>query len=108
MQGEEFPKNEPDGYYGDEDVGSSGCLWSGIGLLGGLFAGVVLFTATYPWDGSDKTPISRVAIVDGVVIVSVGAIAYGFRKKSSIAQGLLVGAAILFILNGLCGLGGMR
>jgi hypothetical protein len=107
MQDEEIPASQ--GECPDEDEGAGGCSWPIFGLLVGLFGGFILFTTTYPWlAGGDRTSVVRIAIQDGIVFLCAGGIAYHFRKKSGIAQGLLVAAAILFILNGFCGLGGLR
>lgn len=77
-----------------------------IGLLVGLIAGFVLFASSYPFLGPPTTPVWKVSIVDGLVISVVGVAAFRFRRRSSFIQGVLISSAILFIVNGLCGVSG--
>jgi len=84
--------------------------WSTLkGLLGfmvGSIAGFLLFVWTYPWNGSEQTPVWQISVFDGIVISTVGGLAYRFRKHSRFWQGIFISAALLFILNGLCGISG--
>ena len=78
-----------------------------VGALVALIGGFALFAATYqPLTGLGNTPVWKISLMDGVIISAVGALAFVFRKKTAFLQGILISAALLFILNGFCGLGG--
>jgi hypothetical protein len=75
-----------------------GCV---VGLVGGFF----LFASTYqPFTGLAGARAWEVPLVDGIVIALVGVAAFTFRKRSAFVQGILASAALLFVMNGLCGI----
>jgi len=77
-----------------------------LGCVVGLVAGFILFACSYPFLGPATPNTWKVSVVDGIVITAVGLVAYRFRQKSAFLQGLMVSAAFLFIVNGLCGVSG--
>ena len=86
-------------------------VWSILlGFIGGVFglvAGFFLFVWSYrPFTGLGKTPVWQVSLMDGIIIAGTGGAAFLLRKKSAFLQGILISAALLFIVNGLCGISG--
>lgn len=77
-----------------------------LGFVLGIIAGFVLFVGTYPFLGHSRNPLWQIAVFDGVVITAVGLFAYFFRKRSFFFRGLLAATAVLFLVNGLCGVSG--
>jgi Na+/H+-translocating membrane pyrophosphatase len=101
------PEENPDGNDGQSrDSAVWSILLGFFGFLVGLVAGFILFVLTYPFEGSGRTPVWQVSTFDGVVIVIVGGLAYAFRKRSYFLRGIVISAAMLFIVNGLCGVNG--
>jgi hypothetical protein len=90
----------------EQDTSESSTLSAVFGFLVGLVAGVVLFVSTYPWDSSGTVRFWHISVFDGIVIATVGGLAYPFRKRSGFWQGVFISAAMLFIVNGLCGISG--
>jgi len=102
------PTEDPDGKDEHGRYPGEWRLLSGVaGATLGLFAGFFLFVWSYrPLSGLGNTPIWQVSLADGVLISVVGLAAFWFRKRSGFVQGICIAAAILFIVNGLCGLSG--
>lgn len=104
MQEERLQNRENSG--AEEDNAGSFLLGS-AGAVIGLVTGFFLFVATYkPFTGLGGTPVWQVCLMDGLIIMVVGALAFVFRRKTAFLQGILISAALLFVLNGFCGLSG--
>ena len=99
--------DEQNGERTSHDALTSGSILLAIlGCAVGLIAGFVLFVCSYQFLGPPTSNTWKVSILDGIVITAVGLAAYRFRKKSAFLQGIIVSAALLFIVNGLCGISG--
>ena len=96
---------------GNDNQRGDSAVWSilsgSAGISVGLLSGFFLFVWSYrPLTGLGNTPIWQVSVMDGILIIFVGGVAFRFRKKSGFVQGIVISAVLLFIVNGLCGLGG--
>lgn len=101
----ERPPNREDFSADEGNVGSflMGCAGAAMGLIAGCF----LFAATYkPFTGVSGPSLWRVPLIDGLIILAVGTLAFMPRKKTAFLQGILISAALLFVVNGFCGFGG--